>query len=152
VVEAFIEHAGPAEKWAGPEPVMVQFSARDANHAYSLLSAPEWRVGGTGADPEIKADTARAPAAQGHHQDAPQAAMAGEASVRKAWKGEELRARLALFAEAVADPSATAQAGGCLYPVRVRLLRADGTVLEKAGCRASKGWPQLASRLLADAF
>ena len=34
---------------------------------------------------------------------------------------------------------------GCLYPVRARLIRADGSVVEKQGCRSQLGWTRVAS-------
>jgi hypothetical protein len=148
-VEAFVEYAAPAEKWHGPEPLMAQFSARDPEKSFSLVSTPEWRSEGAPAPTAVHGE-GRAPA-QHSPSDIAAAALEGEGSVRKIWKSDELRTRLAAFAEAISDPNAPL-ASGCLYPVRVRLLKADGSVLEKAGCRTSKGWPKLASALVADAF
>ncbi len=146
IVEAFVEYAGPAERWGGPEPLMVQWSARDSTQAYSLVSMPDWKA----AQPEVKGGEARKPAsAQG--DDIAHAVVEGEGTIRKSWNSPALRAQLATLAEAVSDPHSKFQ-GGCLYPVRVRLLRADGSVLEKAGCRSSKGWTRVAGALVAGAF
>jgi hypothetical protein len=35
---------------------------------------------------------------------------------------------------------------GCLSPVRVRLIRADGILVEKQGCRGQNGWSHIASQ------
>ena len=36
---------------------------------------------------------------------------------------------------------------GCLSPVRVRLIRADGGITQRQSCRGQAGWPLLASQL-----
>ena len=36
---------------------------------------------------------------------------------------------------------------GCLLPIRVRLVRVDGTRIEKIGCRGQSGWPRIASEM-----
>jgi hypothetical protein len=41
---------------------------------------------------------------------------------------------------------------GCLYPVRARLVRADGSVLEQQGCRGNSGWPVAAGRVISSAL
>jgi hypothetical protein len=145
-VEAFIEYAGPAERWGGPEPLVVQFSARDSGRAFSLLSTPAWSK-----NTPIENSHSRAPASA--HRDDPVAhpAVDGEGTVWKAWNPARLKERLAALAEAVESTKIPSQAG-CLYPVRVRLLRGDGGVVEKGGCRSSRGWVKMASSLVADAF
>lgn len=35
---------------------------------------------------------------------------------------------------------------GCVSPIRVRLIRQDGNVLEKMACRTERGWPNYASQ------
>ena len=40
---------------------------------------------------------------------------------------------------------ATAPFKGCMSPVRVRLVRADGGLLEKQGCRSELGWSRAVS-------
>lgn len=157
-VEAFIEYAGPSERWAGPEPLMVQFSARDGDQAYSLVSQPTWKSPAV----HIQAGAGRAPASkQGvehdnsavvtGHDPVAQQVIEGEGTHRKSWSADELRVRLAQLAESV-EESKIEYPGGCLYPVRIRLLRADGGVVEKAGCRSSRGWVKDASALVAAAY
>ena len=35
---------------------------------------------------------------------------------------------------------------GCLSPVRARLIRSDGSLVEKFGCRSFQGWASVASQ------
>lgn len=37
---------------------------------------------------------------------------------------------------------------GCLTPLRVRMIRSDGAVLDKSGCRSSTGWPKVVSEVV----
>jgi hypothetical protein len=41
---------------------------------------------------------------------------------------------------------------GCLYPIRARLIRSDGSVLERQGCRDNSGWPVVVSRMVSNAL
>jgi hypothetical protein len=36
---------------------------------------------------------------------------------------------------------------GCLSPVRVKLIRSDGVLVERQGCRGQPGWPRVASEI-----
>lgn len=57
--------------------------------------------------------------------------------------GEEARAKLSDLAASMRDDSGDYH--GCLYPIRVRLIRADGNVLDKMGCRDQSRWSKTAS-------
>ena len=57
--------------------------------------------------------------------------------------GEATRTRLSQLASALGAGDPTFH--GCLYPVRVRLIRADQSLLEKVACRNSTGWSRAAS-------
>jgi hypothetical protein len=35
-----------------------------------------------------------------------------------------------------------------MFPVRVRLIRSDGTLIERQGCRGQAGWPRVASEVV----
>lgn len=37
---------------------------------------------------------------------------------------------------------------GCLSPVRVKLIRLDGVLVERQGCRGQEGWPRVASEVV----
>jgi hypothetical protein len=57
----------------------------------------------------------------------------------------EVREDLSRLRGAVTEPM-EAQLG-CLSPVRVRLIQADGVLLERQACRGQKGWPRIASEI-----
>jgi hypothetical protein len=57
--------------------------------------------------------------------------------------GDQAREKLSNLATAMAEDSSTYQ--GCMYPIRVRLIRADGSVLDKEGCREQSKWSKTAS-------
>jgi hypothetical protein len=64
--------------------------------------------------------------------------------------GQVARERLNYLAESILNEKTTVM--GCLYPVRARLVRADGSVVEKFGCRSLQGWPSIASRTVSEMF
>ena len=49
--------------------------------------------------------------------------------------------------EGTIESSATLAPIGCLSPVRIRLVRGDGTVTQKQSCRGQPGWPFLVSQM-----
>jgi hypothetical protein len=55
------------------------------------------------------------------------------------------RDQVARLAEAIRDDDSPFS--GCLNPVRVRLIRTDGILLERQGCRGQEGWPKVASEV-----
>ena len=57
--------------------------------------------------------------------------------------GEATRTRLSQLASALGAGDQIFH--GCLYPVRVRLIRADQSLLEKVACRNATGWSRAAS-------
>lgn len=118
-VEAYFEFGGPAAKWAGPESSVVRVLARDASGKAQVSVTP---------DPRGMNVVGRAPAE----------ARAG------VWTAEYARAQFAEMAAIMEnDPT---YSGPCMFPVRVRLVRQDGSVFEKSGCRSQQGWPGLVSR------
>lgn len=119
-VEAFIEYAGPHAKWAGPSNFMLHVVAKDAGAAKITVTPALFRD----ALPPAGMSKDRAPASQGV-------------------PGEHARQRLAHMATSLQGADQTFK--GCLSPLRVRLIRADGAVLEKQGCRGQSGWAKGAS-------
>jgi hypothetical protein len=119
-VEGWIEYPGPKEKWAGPTTFVLHVRAKDAAEAQISVSPALFRPS------DDVTTSARAPA-----------------SARKGLSGDAAREYLSHVA--VALQGADAAFRGCLSPVRVRLLRADGTLLEKSGCRGQNGWSRSAS-------
>ena len=69
-----------------------------------------------------------------------------ERSVRKGPAIEKTREMLKDLESSV-QGGATLAPIGCLSPVRVRLIRADGGITQRQSCRGQAGWPLLASQL-----
>lgn len=57
--------------------------------------------------------------------------------------GEEARAKIGELAVAMSEQSVDFQ--GCMYPVHVRLVRMDGKVVDRQGCRNQSHWSKAAS-------
>jgi hypothetical protein len=56
------------------------------------------------------------------------------------------REQLAVLATALSSGESGFR--GCMYPVRVRLIKADGGLVEKYGCRGQSGWSRAASEAM----
>jgi hypothetical protein len=122
IVEAFFEYGGPDSRWAGPSALIVRVDARERGMA-KVTSQPQVRLRHLPADGTT--------------------AGRGLASVSSV-TSDEARTQLA---EIATQMQADAQTfSGCLYPLRVRLVRQDGGVLEKHGCRSTQGWPSAVSK------
>lgn len=127
-VEAFIEYRGPDSRWAGPTPFVFHIEAKsDREPEISVL--PE-----NFGKPEILSKARKLASDSG--------AGAGATALTQA----TVREKLGQLAQALQteQPSFV----GCLSPIRVRLTRLDGGVLEKQGCRSDEGWPKVASSLV----
>ena len=126
VVEAYFDYTGPKEKWAGPASFLLHVNARNPGDA-EITSTPSL-------EPlHLSAITVRAPSSQSEPE--------GKIT------SESMRAQLAELASAVQNGSS--EFTGCLYPIRVRLVRQDGSLIEKQGCRSQAGWPGPVSRAVA---
>lgn len=128
IVEGYIEYVGAPHRWAGPSSLIVYLNARNAGDAeIQITPAPALQTEGS----------VRVPASQN--------AIAKSQDVRK-WLSE--------LAEVAAVPIQSA--GGCLYPVRIRLISQDSQIKEYVGCRGSLGWTskmnEVTSRALAVAW
>ena len=117
-VEAFVEYRGPQERWAGPANWTLHVVAKD-NERPEITVPSAWRTDQT--------TTARKPASQ-------------------IVTGEEARTKIGALAAAVGESDAGFS--GCLYPIHVRLIRADGNVLDKEGCRGQSHWDKAASGMV----
>lgn len=119
-VEGYVEYPGPPAKWAGPTSFILHVVAKDAGPAQisvaPALFTPPGRDGTT---------MGRLPASI------------------KGLSGEAAREQLGHLATSLQGASTNFR--GCLSPVRVRLVRADGALLEKQGCRSQSGWGRAAS-------
>ncbi len=125
IVEAYFEFGGPEARWAGPTSWSLRVEAREGEFA-KVVSQPEVRGKVSG---ELHG-TGRAPA---------------EANGIPLETAREALGDLATQIQTDAQTFA-----GCLSPVRARLIRQDGTVVEKYGCRSHTGWPQAVSKVMAD--
>ncbi|HUP56584.1 MAG TPA: hypothetical protein VM598_03970 [Bdellovibrionota bacterium] len=54
------------------------------------------------------------------------------------------RSEIEDLARAIEAPAPAFSA--CLYPIRARLVRADGSIVDREGCRGNQGWPSAVSR------
>ena len=120
VVEAFIEYPGPAERWAGPRSFLLHISARDGQSAVIEVMPKTFEQ----TEPEVK--------------DRKVASSGGDA--RTGITADLARDYLGQFSQVVNETQP--EFSGCLYPIRVRLVRANGALVEKQGCR---GYGRLAS-------
>lgn len=120
-VEAFIEYGAPQSKWVGPTAFLLHIDAKD-NTATSIAVTPAMFE-------KVK----------------PSATM-GErvpASVSQAGMTTNVaRDHLTELAKNMEEGGTPYS--GCLNPIRVRLIRQDGTLTEKQGCRGF-GWARSAS-------
>ncbi len=115
-VEAYVEYRGPQARWAGPAAWTLQVVAKDSG-APEITVPLAWRNDVT--------TNARKPASQ-------------------TITSEEARVKIGALAQAITDAGETSFTG-CMYPLHVRLIRADGKVLDKQGCRGQSQWDQAAS-------
>jgi hypothetical protein len=121
VVEAFLEYVGPPQKWAGPSSFVVHVTARDLKKTEVAIFPAQF--------------------AQPLNRAVASTASTGQAAVEP----EGIRDQLAELAGSLSKDSSWY---GCLYPVRVRLIREDGSLLDKYGCRGQDGWPAAMGRTM----
>ncbi|HUP55959.1 MAG TPA: hypothetical protein VM598_00800, partial [Bdellovibrionota bacterium] len=114
IVEAFFEYSGPQDRWAGPSSLVVHVTARDGVDPTITLSPGVFQ-------PEAGAVDFSSPMT----------------AKRSGLTTAIVRERLALVATAMNDKAKEEAASGCLSPVRARMIRSDGSLLEKRGCRSS---------------
>ena len=149
VVEAYFEYPGPLEKWAGPATWMMHVKVSDQG-------APEIKVTPEFARFIPKPVENKAPAAPDNTapQDGSVAPRVPASSLSLAIQTEPLVPRKLLPSETARDllnqlasssNNATPNFSGCMYPVRMRLVRANGGLVEKTGCRSDVGWPRTMS-------
>jgi hypothetical protein len=133
-VEAYFEYPGPQEKWSGPASFILHVVAKDSGAAQITIT-PALVVDSTAPDHQENPTVS---------QRVPASALSTAVSpaIHK-MTGEEAREQLAQLSTAL--QGAQAPFRGCMSPVRVRLVRADGALLEKQGCRSEMGWSRAVS-------
>lgn len=119
-IEATIEYPGPHEQWTGPQNFMVRVTTWKAGKAQIIIHPPMIHSEGNRIS---------------HYP--PQ----GTRGVSIETVREEF-ARLYL---ALRTQEQSFQ--GCLLPVRVKLVRVDGVIVERQACRGQGGWPKVASEI-----
>lgn len=134
-VEAYIEYPGPQEKWSGPASFILHVTAKD-NGFVQIVTTPAW------ASEDNKAVPAPAHEPVEVHGRVPASALSKTATKRQ-MASEEARELLSHLHTAIQGGGATFK--GCMSPVRVRLVRADGGLVEKQGCRSEIGWARAVS-------
>ena len=127
IVEAYVEYTGAPARWAGPASFILHVNAKDAKTAE--VSVKHEMLSQQVLEKALNPNSVRAPASVTE--------VPARSSV-------EARSSLAKLGEAL--DGETAESQGCLSPIRVRLIREDGSLLEKGGCRSGLGWPAVASQ------
>ena len=134
-VEAYVEYPGPQDKWSGPASFVLHVTAKDKGFV-QIVTAPAW------ASEEAKAVPIPAPKAVEVHGRVPASVLSKTANQRQ-MGAEEARELIAQLHTAIQGAGAPFK--GCMSPVRVRLVRADGGLVEKQGCRSEIGWARAVS-------
>ncbi|OFZ22112.1 MAG: hypothetical protein A2X94_08785 [Bdellovibrionales bacterium GWB1_55_8] len=142
-VEIYIEYPGPQEKWAGPTSFILHVLANAPGNAHISVT-PGWFEGPAvkKTQPEL---AIRKPASL-LSEMAPAAVLAPTAEQAKpqGLPSDIARDRMRYLANAI-ESGLEEPFRGCRSPVRIRIVRADGDIVERTGCRSEKGWPRAAS-------
>jgi len=163
-VEAYLEFPGPRRLWAGPQTVILHVTAKDGESpelavtpAY-FQSAPQAPTAGEGEPATIVKRTLSSVQGEEGEESAPQA-EAEKTQVLKV--GTKMKMPVAAVRDELADiidsfeDNANVATTGCAFPIRMKLIRQNGGVLEKWGCRGGAAWTktasEAASRFLASA-
>lgn len=133
-VEAYIEYASPQAKWVGPSSFILHVTAKDGDQA-TVQTVPQLFV-------------MAAPAANIVHERTPASGSAAGASALKTIPASFAREQIAQLAKKAQD-GPDPEFKGCTSPLRLRLIRADGGLVEKVGCRGLAGWSKESSETVA---
>ena len=126
-VEAYVEYTGAPARWAGPASFILHVNAKDAKTA----------------DVSVKHEMlSQQVIEQAEHPDS----VRKPASVTEVPSRSSIEARASIAKLGEALEGETGESQGCISPIRVRLIREDGSLLEKGGCRSGLGWPAVASQ------
>lgn len=125
-VEGYLEYAGPPDRWSGFETFILHVRARDRGNAEVVVTPSSFGK----KDRTLSTNQPKNQTAEGMPSDT-------------------ARERFATLAQAF-EKSPRMDFSGCFYPVRVRLARRNGEILEMRGCRGQKGWVEEVSKLVDD--
>lgn len=141
-VEVFVEYPGPQERWSGPTSFLLHVSAKDEGSA-QIVTTPGWADESAGNEaPSQTPGQAPAPQSVPMSARVPASAL-GKAVGKRQMSAQEARELLGNLN--IALQGAAAPFKGCMSPVRVRLVRADGALTERQGCRSEIGWARAIS-------
>jgi len=119
-VEGYVEYSGPQARWSGPTTFTLYVSAKDSANAKVSVTPAFFGETQNPAPKYVGRDPASA------------------TSTPLGISGDKAREQLAYLATAL--QGADSGFSGCLSPIRVRLVRADGALLDKQGCRGQTHW------------
>lgn len=148
VVEAFVEFVGPHRKWLGPEATQLHVVLKGGQKP-SISFSPERLSGIAASKSEGSPEHQKAIAANAGPNAAPADAKrnpaevvptVGTDSIASDPTSDKIRAALDELTNSAFSEANNLPPKGCLYPVRLRLVRTDGTLLEKEGCRGGAAW------------
>lgn len=154
-VEAYLEFPGPRRLWAGPQTVVIHVKAKDGETP-ELAVTPAYFQSAPLEVSEEKVTIAKRAISSTTEDEV--SAASGKAQVLKV--GTRMKMPVAAVRDELADiidsfEDTPVAATGCAFPVRMKLIRTNGGVLEKVGCRGSAAWTktasEAASRFLASA-
>ena len=140
-VEAYFEFVGPQAKWAGPPSWVVHVDAREGEWARVKTQPTLFTEGAATATIPTAPDETIKEGAHGGEKRAP-AAVSKAQPPASSLTVQNARTQLAEIASMI-SPDRKPQSVvnlACLHPVRVRLIKQDGTVLDQQGCRSIHGW------------
>lgn len=125
IVEAYMEYVGPPERWAGPQTLVVHLTAKDPEFAQLTVNPPIAEAGA------LLAPLSNSSLA------GPRRPLLDGANRLSYGVAKDNLSFLASSVKESPDPQFT----GCLYPLRLKLVRSNGAVIERNGCRSLQGWP-----------
>jgi hypothetical protein len=118
--DAYIEYLGPHEKWAGPQNFSVHVNTKGPEKAKVYISTSIFK-GESSSERSLQ-------------------------SVSHGVTIDAAREQIARLSSAMQEKDPTIR--GCLLPVRVKLIREDGVLMTRQGCRGQAGWPKVASEIV----
>ncbi len=150
-VEGYIEYPGPDFKWSGPKSMTVHVKAWEKSGFAQVIVYPVLFdelipdvPGGDKARRQLSSTKESKDSKDSKDTKKPVHAANIATGAQGELSVQSVRERLGVLAHAVVkEPGRNLD--GCLWPVRVRLIRQDGGVLEKQGCRSQLGWTETAS-------
>ncbi len=162
-VEAYIEYIGPGSRWMGPATWVLHVNTRELGNpeisvtpefgdapAAKLAEAPKEGRAPSPKEEHAAAGHAASPQNSNSNSKVAKATAQAARTIASAANsaGVALREQIVALATSVQSAGETPFAG-CLNPIRIRMIREDGALLERQGCRGSTGWSHTVSQSVA---